>query len=62
MDADSNSPATRADLVALEERLRCFVQTQLAALEARLTERWRDMQTELLKAAYGVIESIQKLL
>jgi hypothetical protein len=53
---DSNSPATKADLIALEERFN----NGLIALKERLTEKWRDMQTELLKAFYGVIESNQK--
>ena len=53
-DSDSNAPATKADLIALEGRLK----TDMTALEERLIETWRDMQTELLKAFYPIAEGI----
>jgi hypothetical protein len=61
-DSDSNTPATKADLIALEERLK----TDMTALEKRLlqkmddlTEDFRDMQTEMLKAFYAFAETNQ---
>jgi hypothetical protein len=62
MDNDSGKPVTNADLkrelTALEDR----IDGKLGALEDRLTENWRDMQTELLKAFYSFAESNQKRL
>ena len=58
MDDNGSTPASKADLIALEERLK----GDLTALEERLTETYRDMQTELLKAFYAVAETHQKRL
>jgi len=44
--ADENAPATKKDLRELEER----IDGRMGALEERLSEQMRDMQTELLKA------------
>ena len=62
-DSDSNAPATKADVIALEERLR----TDMASLEERLlqkmddqTEKFRDMQTEMLKAFYASPRRIKR--
>jgi hypothetical protein len=57
-DSDSNSPATKGDLIALEERLN----QRMEEREERLTETFRDMQTELLKAFYAVAETNQRRL
>jgi polyhydroxyalkanoate synthesis regulator phasin len=46
MADDQNAPATKKDLAALEGSL----SAQMHALEERLSEQMRDMQTELLKA------------
>ena len=58
-DSDSNAPATKGDLIALEERLTTARKAELTALEERLTETFRDMQTELLKAFYAVAETLR---
>jgi uncharacterized protein (DUF342 family) len=72
-DSASNAPATKADVIALEERLRTDMasleerlRTDMASLEERLlqkmddqTEKFRDMQTEMLKAFYAFAETNQ---
>ena len=47
MENDREVAATRGDILDLEDRL---------------TKKWRDMQTELLKAFYSFAESNQKRL
>jgi hypothetical protein len=68
-DSDSNTPATKADLIALEERLNQNMgaleerlNQRMEEREERLTETFRDMQTELLKAFYAVAETNQRRL
>ena len=72
-DSDSNAPATKADLIALEQRLKTDrttleerLKTDMTVLERRLlqgldelTEKFRDMQTEMLKAFYAFAETNQ---
>jgi uncharacterized protein (DUF342 family) len=76
-DSDSNTPATKGDLIALEERIKKATKADLIALEERLnsdttareerlnqkmdelTETFRDMQTEMLKAFYAFAETNQ---
>jgi hypothetical protein len=60
MANDSNSPATKGDLIALEDRIRQSVKSDLTALEERLTEKWRDMQTEVIRAFYGFADGNHK--
>jgi hypothetical protein len=71
MANDSNSPATKGDLIALEDHIRQAVKGDLIALEERmkgdlnaleerLTEKWRDMQTELIRAFYGFADGNHK--
>jgi hypothetical protein len=55
MDDDRNAPASKADLAALEIRIKA----DLAEREDRLTEAMRDGQTEILKAFYGFTETVQ---
>jgi hypothetical protein len=56
---NGHEPATKADLVALEQRLT----GDLTSLEQRITEAFteavRDSETRLLKAFYGFTESVQ---
>ena len=62
MDDDRNAPASKADLAALETRIKADIaqiRTDLAEREDRLTEAMRDGQTEVLKAFYGFVETIQ---
>jgi hypothetical protein len=62
MNDNGSTPVTKADLIALEERLTSNTKADLSALEERLTETFRDMQTELLKAIYAIAETNQKRL
>ena len=55
MDDDRNAPATKADLAELRGEFKA----DLAALEDRLTEVMRDVQTEMLRAFYGFMETVQ---
>jgi uncharacterized protein involved in exopolysaccharide biosynthesis len=48
MDDNLNAPATKADLAELETRI-----------TENLTEVIRDSQTEILKAFYGFVETVQ---
>ncbi len=53
MAENENAPATKKDLAALETRLDLrmgSLSDEMHALEERLSEQMRDMQTELLKA------------
>jgi hypothetical protein len=74
MDDDRNAPATKADLVESETRLKTLLKADLSELETRilarmderetrmvdqLTEVIRDAQTETLKAFYGFVETVQ---
>ena len=62
MDDDRNAPAAKAHLAALETRIKADIaqiRADLAEREDRLTEAMRDGQTELLKAFYGFVETIQ---
>ena len=55
MDDDRNAPATKADLA----KLKADFKADLAELEDRLTEVMRDVQTEMLRAFYGFMETVQ---
>ena len=53
MTDDENAPATKKDVAAVRKDLAAVessVSAQMHALEERLSEQMRDMQTELLKA------------
>jgi len=53
MAENENAPATKKDLAALKTRLDLrmgSLSDEMHALEERLSEQMRDMQTELLKA------------
>ena len=44
-DQDRNAPATKGDIAE--------IRTEMGAMEERLIEAFRDVQTELLKAFYN---------
>jgi hypothetical protein len=46
---DDNSPATKHDLQLLRQELKLDLKQDLIAMEDRLVEKMRDMQTELLR-------------
>jgi hypothetical protein len=46
---DDNSPATKQDLHLLKQELKQDFKQDLIAMEDRLVEKMRDMQTELLR-------------
>jgi hypothetical protein len=50
-----SEPATKEDLAALKVE----IGNDLAALKDELVEAFRDGQTELLKAFYGFMETVQ---
>jgi hypothetical protein len=51
-DFDPNAPATKGDVIALKSDV-IALKGDMVALEERLTEAFRDVQTELLKAFYS---------
>ena len=55
MANDRNAPATKGGLEDLETRLK----GDISEVAARLTEKMRAMQSELLHAFYGFTESVQ---
>lgn len=46
---DKHGPVTKKDLLDLEERMDAHLSAHLIAMEARLVEKIRDSQTELLR-------------
>ena len=61
---NGNTPATKQDVIeavnASEERLTGVMRGMISASEDRVIETLRDIQTEMLKAFYSIIESNQK--
>jgi BMFP domain-containing protein YqiC len=68
-DFDPNAPATKGDVIALKDdvsavkgdviALKGELRGDMVALEERLTETLRDVQTELLKAFYSFATSAE---
>jgi hypothetical protein len=54
-----SEPATKDDLAALKEELVEKFRSDLGALKDELVEAFRDGQTELLKAFYGFMQTVQ---
>jgi hypothetical protein len=68
-DFDPNAPATKGDVIALKDDMTALksdmtalkgeLRGDMVALEERLTEVFRDGQTELLKAFYSFATSAE---
>jgi hypothetical protein len=58
MNDDRSHPATKGDLLDLEERIDKKFDGKLQDLKDELIEAIRDNQTEVLKAFYGFSQTV----
>jgi hypothetical protein len=54
-----SEPATKADLLELKDELRAEFKSDLAEVKDELIEAFRDGQTEMLRAFYGFMQTVQ---